>query len=217
MRMSCNGCRVLRKRCSESCMLRPCLEWIKSEESQANATVFLAKFYGRTGLINLISNGPQHSRPALFKSLLYEACGRLSNPIYGAVGLLCSGNWEVCHAGVESILDGSYEANMANQSNIIGQPSELHKINGRGKFKCVNYRKKPKSKELELLKSIQISSEENDRTKMHQDKCSFQNDFLCNPIINPNVDGLYVQNGEGEMDIELTLGASSPPVHKLAD
>ncbi|EMS48698.1 hypothetical protein TRIUR3_33679 [Triticum urartu] len=42
MRLSCNGCRVLRKGCSEDCSIRPCLQWIKSPEAQANATVFLA-------------------------------------------------------------------------------------------------------------------------------------------------------------------------------
>lgn len=63
MRMSCNGCRVLRKGCSENCSIRPCLQWIKSAESQANATVFLAKFYGRAGLMNLLSTGPDHLRP----------------------------------------------------------------------------------------------------------------------------------------------------------
>lgn len=61
--MSCNGCRVLRKGCSPDCVIRPCLEWIKSPESQANATIFLAKFYGRVGLINLINTGPNHLRP----------------------------------------------------------------------------------------------------------------------------------------------------------
>lgn len=61
--MSCNGCRVLRKGCSEDCSIRPCLEWIKNPESQANATVFLAKFYGRAGLMNLINAGPQNLRP----------------------------------------------------------------------------------------------------------------------------------------------------------
>ncbi|KAJ1443250.1 Lateral organ boundary [Sesbania bispinosa] len=85
MRMSCNGCRVLRKGCSENCSIRPCLQWIKSPESQANATVFLAKFYGRAGLMNLVNAGPEHLRPAIFRSLLYEACGRIVNPIYGSV------------------------------------------------------------------------------------------------------------------------------------
>ncbi|PHT67355.1 LOB domain-containing protein 40 [Capsicum annuum] len=107
MRMSCNGCRVLRKGCSETCSLRPCLQWIRSPESQANATVFLAKFYGRAGLINLINAGPHHLRPAIFKSLLYEACGRIINPVNGSVGLMCSGNWQRCQEAVESVLNGS--------------------------------------------------------------------------------------------------------------
>ncbi|CAL9755956.1 unnamed protein product [Musa acuminata subsp. burmannicoides] len=106
MRMSCNGCRVLRKGCSENCSIRPCLQWIKSPESQANATVFLAKFYGRAGLMNLINAGPDHLRPAIFRSLLYEACGRIVNPIYGSVGLLWSGSWQLCQAAVEAVLKG---------------------------------------------------------------------------------------------------------------
>ncbi|KAH6797085.1 LOB domain-containing protein 41 [Perilla frutescens var. hirtella] len=107
MRLSCNGCRVLRKGCSENCSIRPCLEWIKSPESQANATVFLAKFYGRAGLMNLINAGPQHLRPAIFRSLLYEACGRIVNPIYGSVGLMWSGSWQLCHNAVEAVLKGA--------------------------------------------------------------------------------------------------------------
>lgn len=63
MRISCNGCRVLRKGCNQDCTIRPCLQWIKSADSQANATLFLAKFYGRAGLLNLIESGPDHLRP----------------------------------------------------------------------------------------------------------------------------------------------------------
>ncbi|KAK4785445.1 hypothetical protein SAY86_002134 [Trapa natans] len=105
--MSCNGCRALRKGCSEDCVIRPCLQWISSPESQANATIFLTKFYGRAGLNNLITAGPVHLRPAIFRSLLYEACGRVINPVYGAVGLLWSGNWSQCQDAVDSILKGS--------------------------------------------------------------------------------------------------------------
>ncbi|KAE8805633.1 LOB domain-containing protein 40 [Hordeum vulgare] len=107
MRLSCNGCRVLRKGCSEDCSIRPCLQWIKSPEAQANATVFLAKFYGRAGLMNLINAGTDDSlRPGIFRSLLYEACGRIVNPIYGSVGLLWSNNWQMCQAAVEAVLSG---------------------------------------------------------------------------------------------------------------
>ncbi|XP_074294065.1 LOB domain-containing protein 41-like [Silene latifolia] len=106
MRTSCNGCRVLRKGCSEDCAIRPCLNWIKSPDAQANATVFLAKFYGRAGLLNLLNAGPDHLRPAIFQSLLYEACGRVVDPVYGSVGLLYSGQWHHCQVAVDSVLKG---------------------------------------------------------------------------------------------------------------
>jgi hypothetical protein len=108
MRLSCNGCRVLRKGCSDACTIRPCLQWIKSPDAQANATVFLAKFYGRAGLLNLIAAAPTDAlRPAVFRSLLYEACGRIVNPVYGPVGLLWSGTWHMCQAAVEAVLKGA--------------------------------------------------------------------------------------------------------------
>ncbi|CAL0316430.1 unnamed protein product [Lupinus luteus] len=107
MKVSCNGCRILRKGCGDNCVIRPCLEWINSPESQANATMFLAKFYGRTALVNLISAAPEHLRTDVFKSLLHEACGRLVNPTYGSMGLLWSGEWNRCEAAVDAVLNGS--------------------------------------------------------------------------------------------------------------
>nr|ABG90382.1 lateral organ boundaries domain protein [Caragana korshinskii] len=104
--MSCNGCRVLRKGCSESCILRPCLQWLENPEAQGHATVFVAKFFGRAGLMSFLSNVPETQRPALFQSLLFEACGRTVNPVNGAVGLLWTGNWHVCQAAVETVLQG---------------------------------------------------------------------------------------------------------------
>lgn len=68
--MSCNGCRVLRKGCSESCILRPCLQWIESAQAQANATVFVAKFFGRAGLMSFISAVPETQRPGTLQLTL---------------------------------------------------------------------------------------------------------------------------------------------------
>ncbi|KAF2317778.1 hypothetical protein GH714_041087 [Hevea brasiliensis] len=48
-----------------------------------------------------------HLRPAVFRSLLYEACGRIVNPVYGSVGLLWSGNWAHCQAAVDAVLRGT--------------------------------------------------------------------------------------------------------------
>ncbi|KAL3640323.1 LOB domain-containing protein 38 [Castilleja foliolosa] len=104
--MSCNGCRVLRKGCSETCILRPCLQWIENAEAQGHATVFVAKFFGRAGLMSFISAVPENQRPVLFQSLLFEAAGRTVNPVNGAAGLMWTGNWHVCQAAVETVLRG---------------------------------------------------------------------------------------------------------------
>jgi hypothetical protein len=58
---------------------------------------------------------------ALFQSLLYEACGRTVNPVFGAVGLLWAGNWQVCQAAVETVLKGG--------SLKPPSPSALHSPN----------------------------------------------------------------------------------------
>ncbi|KFK30371.1 hypothetical protein AALP_AA7G252400 [Arabis alpina] len=118
--MSCNGCRVLRKGCSETCILRPCLQWIESAESQGHATVFVAKFFGRAGLMSFISTVPELNRPALFQSLLFEACGRTVNPVNGAVGMLWTGNWHVCQAAVETVLRGG---TLRPISDLLESPS----------------------------------------------------------------------------------------------
>ncbi|CAM0875902.1 unnamed protein product [Alopecurus aequalis] len=104
--MSCNGCRVLRKGCSDACVLRPSIEWIDGAQPQANATVFVAKFFGRAGLVASLAAVPLHHRQALFRSLLYEACGRTINPVSGAIGLMWTSNWDLCQAAAEAVLRG---------------------------------------------------------------------------------------------------------------
>ncbi|CAM8882109.1 unnamed protein product [Rhodiola kirilowii] len=122
MRTSCNGCRVLRKGCPDDCNIRPCLNWITSPEAQGNATVFLAKFYGRAGLMNFLNATSEHHRAEIFKSLLYEACGRIVDPIYGAVGLLWSNNWQQCEAAVDAVLSGRQIVPIQNPQNPNGHP-----------------------------------------------------------------------------------------------
>ncbi|KAI9128152.1 hypothetical protein K1719_001145 [Acacia pycnantha] len=105
--MSCSGCRVLRKRCGDECMLRHCLQGIQCPQAQAHATVFVAKFFGRARLMSFVSAVPPSQRPHLFQSLLHEALGRTINPVNGAVGLLRTGNWHLCQMAVELVLRGS--------------------------------------------------------------------------------------------------------------
>lgn len=120
--MSCNGCRILRKGCNENCILRQSLQGIESPHAQANATVFVAKFFGRAGLMSFLSSVPESQRPALFQSLLFESCGRTVNPVHGAVGLLWTGNWHVCQSAVETVLKGGVLRPLPEFSGVTALP-----------------------------------------------------------------------------------------------
>ncbi|XP_059281875.1 LOB domain-containing protein 41-like [Lycium ferocissimum] len=256
MRMSCTGCRVLRKGCSESCSIRPCLQWIKNPESQANATVFLAKFYGRAGLLNLINAGPDHLRPGIFRSLLYEACGRIVNPIYGSVGLLWSGNWQLCQNAVEAVLGGSpitsitsevaadnngpplkaYDIRHVNKDNDNSTKSnDLHRVRTKCRFKKRSG-VKPK---VNPVFEEPVHDEEVNRSTSHESSLSHQYEpavqhkveFESRDIVNylhskemvevedsatcepGSVHQEDERTGDGEIELELTLGLAPPSGH----
>ncbi|KAK7858518.1 lob domain-containing protein 39 [Quercus suber] len=86
---------------------RSCPEFGRySPKAQGNAVLFLAKFFGRSDIIAFVSAVPEIQRPALFQSLLFEACGRTVNPVDGSVGLLARGKWHVCQTAVDTVLAG---------------------------------------------------------------------------------------------------------------
>ncbi|EOA34205.1 hypothetical protein CARUB_v10021721mg [Capsella rubella] len=194
MRMSCNGCRVLRKGCSENCSIRPCLQWIKSAESQANATVFLAKFYGRAGLMNLLNTGPDHLRPAIFRSLLYEACGRIVNPIYGSVGLLWSGNWHLCQAAVEAVMRGSPVTPIAFDAAVTGQAPPYNNNNKLCDIRHVS----SKEESVKRRSRGACKEERNVRSQSHESSLSHES-----PV---SSEGTTTEEPKTWIGLELTLG-----------
>lgn len=93
---------------------------------------------------------------AIFRSLLYEACGRIVNPIYGSVGLLWSGNWQLCQNAVEAVLKGApitpiasdvavnnngpplklpYDIRHINKDDNAIKSNVLHRVRTRCRFK----------------------------------------------------------------------------------
>ncbi|KAG7015491.1 LOB domain-containing protein 42, partial [Cucurbita argyrosperma subsp. argyrosperma] len=112
--------------------------------------------------VSSTSSPPQPNTSAL--SLLYEACGRMVNPVYGSVGLLCSGDWDKCQAAVDAVLTGSMivepDAPLSNTNlslkccdirhvcndTNLAVPGELHKGKTRNRFKKPDHRDKSKPK-----------------------------------------------------------------------
>lgn len=229
MRMSCNGCRVLRKGCSDDCSIRPCLQWIKSPESQAHATVFLAKFYGRAGLLNLLNARPDHLRPAIFRSLLYEACGRIVNPIYGSVGLLSSGSWHLCQAAVDAVLKGLPITPVASEAaaNSHAPPSkvydirhvskdetaaDLHRVRARCRFKRSGAKAtSPSSSSAAAAELVPVqdeapkcSDDEPNRSTSHESSLSHQSEVVA-PAANAEGDSKETLSAASEETAERPL------------
>lgn len=235
MRMSCNGCRVLRKGCSENCSIRSCLQWIKSPDSQAHATVFLAKFYGRAGLMNLINAGPDHLRPAIFRSLLYEACGRIVNPIYGSVGLLWSGQWQLCQNAVEAVLKGAPITPIATEAAAMAPPvkgcdirhvtkdenSKSDRVKPtRTRFKRSGSSKNSSSNKVSSLTAMMAAANELIRagsSTSHDSTVSHPDEAATSVASVPEADVEERGNdceGDGELELELTLGFGFDPVQR---
>ncbi|QCD92172.1 Lateral organ boundary [Vigna unguiculata] len=227
MRLSCNGCRVLRRGCTVECPIRTSLQWISCPDSQSNATLFLAKFYGRQGLLNLLTNAPSHLQPAVFKSLLYEACGRMVNPIFGSTGLLSTGNWHLCEAAAKAVLSGApiQQAlldgaeslhfkdcdirHVAKGHKSCGGPDALHRVKSRTS-KLKRRAAKPK---VESFVAELAQNELDGRGSLSQDSASGLTRTSENKIIGGEADSSCSENvveparaNDEEIELHLTLG-----------
>ncbi|KAC9975355.1 hypothetical protein E3N88_44996 [Mikania micrantha] len=129
--MSCNGCRILRKGCSDKCILRPCLQWIDSPEAQAHATLFVAKFFGRAGLMSFISSVPQNQRPCKPPHSGYS-CRSDGQSGERCRRTLWTGNWHVCQASVDTVLRGGTLRpipELLHGHSILPNLGEINKLN----------------------------------------------------------------------------------------
>lgn len=80
---------------------------------------------------------------AIFKSLLFEACGRIVNPIHGSLGLMCSGSWQLCQAAVEAVLKGKPITSISSDSESAFRACDIRHVskdNGSDKLHKVKSR-----------------------------------------------------------------------------
>lgn len=157
--------------------------------------------------MNLINTGPDHLRPAIFRSLLYEACGRIVNPIYGSVGLLWSGNWHLCQNAVEAVLKGApitpiaseiavtnngpplklpYDIRHVNRDENSTKSSELHRVRTRCRFKRSGAKTKATKSKSICSGSVDESAHEKiNGSTSHESSLSHQSEAAA---ASPNVE-----------------------------
>lgn len=98
--------------------------------------------------------------------MLYEACERIIDPIYGSVELLWSGNWAQCQSVVEAVLQGSSQFLQSPSLDSTGPhhkdcdvrhawktsgSGDLHKIRTGTRFKRSSNQAKPKTEPDQLF------------------------------------------------------------------
>lgn len=157
---------------------------------------------------------------AIFRSLLYEACGRIVNPIYGSVGLLWSGSWQLCQAAVEAVLKGAPITPITSEAAANGRGPPLkgydirhvskdensaatkERVKTRTRFKrtaaeagCVT---KPKDDKETRFGPVEPESEEvMDRSGSHESSLSHQSEVAANAV----VEGESKESKESESEV----------------
>ncbi|CAN6470878.1 unnamed protein product [Victoria cruziana] len=79
----CAACKILRRRCSDQCTLKP---YFPPSEPQKFITVH--RIFGASNIVRLLKEVPESHRADAASSLIYEANARGRNPVHGCAGAI---------------------------------------------------------------------------------------------------------------------------------
>ncbi|KAI7738802.1 hypothetical protein M8C21_021099 [Ambrosia artemisiifolia] len=80
----CAACKILRRRCTEKCMLAPYFP-----PTDPHKFTIAHRVFGASNIIKLLQELPEFRRADAVSSMVYEANARLRDPIYGCTGTIC--------------------------------------------------------------------------------------------------------------------------------
>ncbi|CAO2817028.1 unnamed protein product [Amaranthus hypochondriacus] len=80
---SCAACKLLKRRCSLSCIFAP---YFRANELRKFANVH--KVFGASNVSKILNEVPEEHREETVNSLLFEAEARLQDPVYGCLGAI---------------------------------------------------------------------------------------------------------------------------------
>ncbi|KAL8158538.1 hypothetical protein V2J09_000075 [Rumex salicifolius] len=81
---SCAACKILRRRCAETCVLAPYFP-----PSDPVKFAVAHRVFGASNIIKLLQELPESQREDAVSSMVYEANARLRDPVYGCAGSIC--------------------------------------------------------------------------------------------------------------------------------
>ncbi|XP_008783779.1 LOB domain-containing protein 1-like [Phoenix dactylifera] len=80
----CAACKILRRRCTEKCVLAP---YFPPNEPLKFATAH--RVFGASNIIKFLQELPESQRSDAVSSMAYEANARIRDPVYGCAGIIC--------------------------------------------------------------------------------------------------------------------------------
>ncbi|KAF3331713.1 LOB domain-containing protein 1-like protein [Carex littledalei] len=80
----CAACKILRRRCADTCMLAP---YFPPTDPLKFTTAH--RVFGASNIIKLLQDVPESQRADAVNSMVYEADARIRDPVYGCAGSVC--------------------------------------------------------------------------------------------------------------------------------
>ncbi|KAD2804907.1 hypothetical protein E3N88_38284 [Mikania micrantha] len=80
----CAACKILRRRCTDKCMLAPYFP-----PTDPLKFIVAHRVFGASNIIKLLQELPESYRADAVTSMVYEANARLRDPVYGCAGTIC--------------------------------------------------------------------------------------------------------------------------------
>ncbi|KAJ8768829.1 hypothetical protein K2173_023733 [Erythroxylum novogranatense] len=80
----CAACKILRRRCAETCVLAPYFP-----PTEPTKFTIAHRVFGASNIIKFLQELPESQRADAVSSMVYEASARIRDPVYGCAGAIC--------------------------------------------------------------------------------------------------------------------------------
>ncbi|XP_057752914.1 LOB domain-containing protein 1 [Arachis stenosperma] len=80
----CAACKILRRRCTEKCMLAPYFP-----PTEPTKFTIAHRVFGASNIVKFLQEIPESQRADAVSSMVYEASARIRDPVYGCAGAIC--------------------------------------------------------------------------------------------------------------------------------
>ncbi|KAE8660341.1 LOB domain-containing protein 11 [Hibiscus syriacus] len=112
----CAACKILRRRCTDKCVLAPYFP----PTEPAKFTI-AHRVFGASNIIKFLQELPEFQRADAVSSMVYEASARIRDPVYGCAGAICQLQKQVNELQAQLAKAQAEVVNLQfQQANLVG-------------------------------------------------------------------------------------------------